>query len=194
VPRPLDADRRADLLEQVLRYAAEHGIAALTLRQVAPALGTSARMLVHYFDTKEHLIEQLLAATRPDVPALLAQHGAAGHGPRRIAQLLWHDLSAGGDQEPRVRLLLEVMALGLTQPDRYGEYATTAVLAWVEPLADALRAAGHPAGDAAARATLLVSGLRGLALDRYLTGDRARTDAAADHLIAAAVQRDPTGS
>ncbi len=191
MPRPLDAARRAELLEQVLRYAAEQGIAELTLRQVAPALGTSARMLVHYFGTKEHLIEQVLAATRPDVPTLLAQHAAAGHSPRRAAQLLWHDLSAGGDQEPRVRLLLEVMALGLTQPDRYGEYATQAVGAWVEPLTDALRAAGHPS-DAAARATLLVGGLRGLALDRYLTGDRERTDAAADLLITAAVQGDPS--
>jgi hypothetical protein len=35
---------------------------------------------------------------------------------------------------------------------------------------------------------MLVSGLRGLALDRYLTGDRQRTDDAAHDLITAATR------
>jgi hypothetical protein len=47
-------------------------------------------------------------------------------------------------------------------------------------------AAGHRSRDARARATVLVSGLPGLALDRYLTGDRERTDDAARQLIRAA--------
>lgn len=55
---------------------------------------------------------------------------------------------------------------------------------WLDPISDALHAAGLTARDARARATMLVSGLRGLALDRYLTGDRQRTDDAARSLIA----------
>jgi hypothetical protein len=45
-----------------------------------------------------------------------------------------------------------------------------------------------PARDAKAWATILVSGLRGLALDRYFTGDRQRTDDAAQQLIRAATE------
>ena len=168
-----------------MRYAVRHGIAELSLRPLAAELGTSSRMLIHYFGTKENLIGQALAATRPDVPVLLER---SGRTPAEIASRLWRDLSTGGEQEPRVRLLLEVMALALTQPERYGPHAAAAVRAWVEPLADAMRDDGYDRADA--RATALVSGLRGLALDRYLTGDRQRTDEAAALLIAAASGRE----
>ncbi len=184
--RPVDSARRAELLDQTMRYAAEHGIASLSLRPLAAALGTSSRMLVHYFGTKEELIGQALLAARPDIPALLDAHTEAGHTPADMAWRLWRELTTGGEQEPRTRLLLEVMALALTQPDLYRRHAVDAVRAWLDPLAAALRASGVPARDARARATMLVSGLRGLALDRYLTGDRQRTDDATRELITAA--------
>jgi AcrR family transcriptional regulator len=188
--RPIDSARRAELLDLTMRYAAEHGIASLSLRPLAAALGTSSRMLVHYFGTKEELIGQALVAARPDIPALLRAHAQAGHTPARMAQRLWRELTTGGEQEPRTRLLLEVMALALTQPDLYRQYAVDAVRAWLDPLSDALHGAGLTARDARARATMLVSGLRGLALDRYLTGDRQRTDDAARGLITAATNMD----
>lgn len=188
--RPIDAARRAELLDLTMRYAAEHGIATLSLRPLAAALGTSSRMLVHYFGTKEELIGQALVAARPDIPALLAAHARAGHDPRQMASRLWRELTTGGDQEPRTRLLLEVMGLALTQPELYRQYAVDAVRAWLDPLADALRAVGLAARDARGRATMLVSGLRGLALDRYLTGDRQRTDDAAHELIRVATDLD----
>jgi hypothetical protein len=51
-------------------------------------------------------------------------------------------------------------------------------------VAQALRRSGLGAAEAQARATVLVSGLRGIAHDRYLTGDHVRTDAAAEQIIA----------
>jgi hypothetical protein len=78
------------------------------------------------------------------------------------------------------------MALALTQPDLYRQHAVDTVRAWLVPLSAALRAAGLTTRDAHARANMLVSGLRGLTLDRYLTGDRQRTDDVAHHLITAA--------
>lgn len=169
-----------------MRYAADHGIATLSLRPLAAALGTSSRMLVHYFGTKEELIGQALAAARPDIPALLCAHVQAGHTPAEMTRRLWQELTTGGEQEPRTRLLLEVMALALTQPGLYRQHAVDALRAWLTPLSAALHANGLTTLDAEARATMLVSGLRGLALDRYLTGDRRRTDDAAHLLITAA--------
>lgn len=191
MPRPVDTARRQDLLARALPYLAEHGLAGLSLKPLAAALGTSDRMLVHYFGTKEKLVGLVLAAARPDVPALLAAHD--DHGPpgdprprsvTDVAHRLWADLCDDGPQQPRVRLLLEVMALAMTQPDAYGPFAAAAVEDWVVPIAAALTARRQlTAGEARARATMLVSGLRGLALDRYITGDAARTDAAAALLI-----------
>ncbi|MEQ4716807.1 helix-turn-helix domain-containing protein [Nonomuraea sp. B19D2] len=181
--RPIDSARRADLLDATMRYAAEHGVATLSLRPLATALGTSSRMLIHYFGSKEELVVQALATARPDIPALLAERQQAGHSPAEIATALWRDLTTGGEQEPRTRLLLEVMALAVTQPHLYGRHAADAVNQWVTPLAHSLHTAGRDRRDAQARATMLVSGLRGLALDRYVTGDRQRTDDAAHLLI-----------
>lgn len=68
-----------------------------------------AGLLVHYFGTKDELIGQALAAARTNIPAVLAAHARAGHSSARMAERLWRDLTTGDEQEPRTRLLLEVM-------------------------------------------------------------------------------------
>lgn len=150
------------------------------------SLGTSDRMLLHYFSSKENLIGQALAAGRPDVPALLED--STHETLRQVASRQWQDLTGGGPNEPRLRLLLEVLALAMTQPDRYGSQAAASVTDWIQPLIDALRRNGFTQTEAQARATTLVSGLRGLALDFYTTGDSHRTTAAAELLIAVATE------
>jgi AcrR family transcriptional regulator len=139
-------------------------------------------MLLHYFGSKENLIGQALAAGRPDVPALLDED--TPQAVANLARRLWLDMTSGGEQEPRVRLLFQVLALAITNPNPYTEYARAAIADWVEPLSSIFRSNGMQADEAQARATAIVSGLRGLALDNYVTGDRARTTAAAEALIA----------
>jgi AcrR family transcriptional regulator len=181
MPRPLDQRRREELLLESLEYVAVHGLADLSLRPLARALGTSDRMLLHYFGTKENLIGQALVASRPDIPRLVGD--ATPKAVADQARALWQDLMTGGEQEPRVRLLLEVMALSMTQRSRYAEHAKRAVTDWIRPLTEGLRAFGLPAGEAEARASALVSGLRGIALDFFVTGDRIRATNAAGLLI-----------
>jgi AcrR family transcriptional regulator len=190
--RPLDQDRRRELLDGTVAYAARHGLADLSLRPLARFLGTSDRMLLHYFGSKENLISQALSAGRPDVPALVedADPGALSE----LARRQWRDMTSGGPAEPRLRLLLEVQALAITQPDLYGPCAAAAVTDWVRPLASALCRRGASPGGAEARATVLVSGLRGLALDFYVTGDHGRTAAAAELLIAATLGETDSGT
>ncbi len=193
VPRPIDRQRRDELLARALPYLAEHGLAGLSLRPLAAALGTSDRMLVHYFGSKDNLVGLVLTASRPDIPDLLARVGSGEERADRTsappsiavaAHRLWADLTGDGPQRPRVRLLLEVMALALTQPDPYQSYAEAAVHDWIAPVAAELGTQlDLDDEEALTRATLLVSGLRGLALDHYLTRDRTRTDAAAHSLI-----------
>lgn len=180
MPRPVDETRRIELVEKCLLYFASHGLAGASLRPMAAALGTSDRMLIHYFGTKDVLIERVLELARPDVEALVGDHGGDIRG---LAHAIWDELSQGGPQQPRVRVLLEVMTLALTRPDQYGEFARTSVSRWIEPLSEALRRGGQNADDASARATAIVSGLRGIAVDSFVTGDRARTDRSAHLLI-----------
>ncbi|WP_369028198.1 TetR/AcrR family transcriptional regulator, partial [Nocardia farcinica] len=70
--RPLDHAKRTELLAAVVRYIAEHGLADLSLRPLAAELGTSSRMLIYYFETKENLLVQALATQRPDISSIFA--------------------------------------------------------------------------------------------------------------------------
>src|SRR3954471_2266792 len=49
------ADPRQRLLDGAIEHVAAHGIADLSLRRLAEALGTSHRMLIHHFGSKEGL-------------------------------------------------------------------------------------------------------------------------------------------
>jgi hypothetical protein len=80
-----------------------------------------------------------------------------------------------------------VLSLATTDPETYGPFARTAVDVMLGPIGDALVSVGYVRADARARATLVVSGLRGLCQDVLVTGQRSRVDAAAELLISAAV-------
>ncbi len=178
--RPLDHAKRAELLAAVVRYIAEHGLADLSLRPLAAELGTSSRMLIYYFTTKEELLVQALATQRPDIAALFT-------GIRNAPELrdrLWDFWTANTSGEGRasVRVMLQVLGAACAPHSPYGDYATSAIAAFVSALADGLRAI-QSIDDPEVVATLLVSGLRGILQDRLITGDVERTDRAARRLI-----------
>ena len=51
---------RDRLRQKCFRYFLQHGVANLSLRPLAAAVGTSARMLLHYFGSKEALIAEVM--------------------------------------------------------------------------------------------------------------------------------------
>ncbi|WKX70906.1 TetR/AcrR family transcriptional regulator [Streptomyces sp. XD-27] len=179
--RPVDEHKRAELLAAVVGYLETYGIAGLSLRAVAAELGTSSRMLVYYFGTKENMLAQALDASRPDVAGLLGR-AASGAALRETLLALWHDVTAG-QQRRSAPLMLQVMALAGVPDSPYRAFAQREVDGWVEPLATAFARIGHAPDDARARATALVSGARGILLDRLVTRDDERTDAAVRTLV-----------
>jgi AcrR family transcriptional regulator len=183
--RAPDPVKRQELLRDVVAYLEAHGVNDMSLAPMAEALGTSKRMLLYYFSDRGELLAQALDASRPKVGEIFsgvstrAEFGEA-------ARALWHGLTRG-DQRRSVRMLLQVLSVATTDPDTYGSYARTAVDAMLDPISDALVAVGYSRADAGVRATLIVSGLRGLCQDVLVTGERSRVDAAAELLIMTAV-------
>lgn len=158
-----------------------HGLAGLSLSPLAEAVGTSKRMLLYYFGSRENLLAQALAASRPDAATIFGTVQDAD-GLHRAAGELWEAITVG-KQRHLVRMLLQLLSLATTQPEPYAALAADAVDVMIDPIADAYGRLGHDRADARLRATLLVSGLRGLCQDRLVTGDTDRTDAAAHRLI-----------
>jgi AcrR family transcriptional regulator len=49
-------DRHDELLEQATDHVLEHGLIGLTLRPLAAAIGTSDRMLIYHFGSRDALV------------------------------------------------------------------------------------------------------------------------------------------
>jgi hypothetical protein len=107
-------------------------------------------------------------------------------GLRAGATTMWHSIAKGGARHRFTRVQLQVLSLATTQPKIYGSFAVTAVHVMTQPIAAAFERAGFAPDEAQARATLVVSGLRGLCQDLLVTDERERVDAAAERLSDAA--------
>ena len=173
---------RNQLLEKCLAYFLRHGVANLSLRPLAAAVGTSARMLLHYFGSKEALIAEVMGQVQARLQAafqdLAANHGAGGRD--NLLQDFWDVLSARPNQ-PALRLLFEVQMLALQNPKRYRRYLTRSSATWRELIERALPSRQK----SAVPATLYTAVIDGLLLELLSTGDLKRTSRAltlfADH-------------
>lgn len=178
--RPLDHAKRTELLAAVVRYIAEHGLADLSLRPLAAELGTSSRMLIYYFETKENLLVQALATQRPDIAALFAGVTDAA----ALRERLWDFwvANSSGEGVTSVKVMMQVLGAACAPHGPYAGYAQAAIATFVQSLAAGLRHI-DTIDDPEVVATLLISGLRGILQDRLITGDVDRTDRAARRLI-----------
>src|SRR5262249_7968128 len=67
-----DPKRKAKLLSKVADYLLRTGISDLSLRPAAAALGTSARMLIYYFGSREQMLIEAMAEIRARERAQIA--------------------------------------------------------------------------------------------------------------------------
>lgn len=179
--RPLDHAKRAELLAGVIDYIAAHGLTDLSLRPLAAALGTSSRMLIHYFGTKEHMLVAALETQRPNLSVAFVDAHTTGEV-REVLHRLWEE-NAAGETSTSTRVVVQVLAAASVRQGPFLDYANRAVKSFTGGLAAALECLDTPVDEPEAVATILISGLRGLLVDRYVTGDKDRTDRAAYRLI-----------
>jgi AcrR family transcriptional regulator len=161
-------------------YALTNGMGDLSLRPLAAAVGSSPRVLLFLFGSKDGLIRALLARARADELAMLdtLRRDHPDTDLTGAVTQVWRWLS-----ESRRRSLLtvwvEAYAKSLVQPDGpWGEFARQTVNDWLDVLAlyQLPRTRSTPAGAAQRTAALAV--LRGALLDLLATSDQRRTTAA----------------
>jgi AcrR family transcriptional regulator len=178
--------RRHELLELAYAYVLEHGLAEVSLRPLAKEIGSSPRVLLYLFGSKDELVRTLLARARQDELEMLGRLRAdsePGAGLDRVGRRLWSWLAAA---EHRALLTLWVEGYGrsLVEPDGpWADFAAASVTGWLEVLADSQPESerGSPAGIA--RRTSVLALLRGAMLDLLATGDLARTTDAVHRLL-----------
>jgi AcrR family transcriptional regulator len=177
-----DVPRQELLVDSALGYVLRCGVADLSLRPLAAALGTSDRMLVYHFGSKRALIEQLLDRASTDLASMvLTEMAAEGTSGERL-QRLW-DRLAGAEVEPYLRLWFEVQGLAAMGREPYATAVPRLLAAWLDLSAAVLGDLGVSPDQARRIATVEVAAIQGLLLDLLATGERDRIDTGAHDLI-----------
>lgn len=175
--------RKQELLQAAYQYVLGNGLSGMSLRPLAKAIGSSPRVLLFLFGSKEGLIRALLARAREDELAYLAalkdSQGLAATG-----REIWSWLAA-----PSHRALLALWVEGYArslagEPGPWAEFGAGTVRDWLGLLAARQPAAGRgtPAGQD--ERTLLLAVLRGALLDLLATGDADRVTSAVERHLA----------
>ncbi|WP_100459899.1 TetR/AcrR family transcriptional regulator [Mycobacteroides abscessus] len=170
--------RRPELLLAVTEYVLANGVAALTMRPLAEAVGVTIATLIRQFGSKDQLIEEVCRGIHATtMETLVNDPELEGLSPRGTLDTLWARW-LDPVQARQFVFLFELLGTSFRDPDRYRWFTTSIVADWVAPIEAALTAAGKSADEARILATVVLALIRGLQMDLATTGDRTRVDAA----------------
>lgn len=173
--------RRDELLAAIVDHLLQQGLSGASLRPIAAAIGTNARMLIYHFNSRDALFEAALTeARRRHLEALVGwaeqDKGSAKEGLARF----W-SWASSRRVEPYVRLSIEAEILAAQGRTELKKIAAGMIGDWIDVIEVRLPPT-LPAPRRRALATAVGAGFRGLLLDLAVTGERTRVNAAAHEL------------
>ncbi|MBM2616069.1 TetR/AcrR family transcriptional regulator [Actinoplanes sp. LDG1-06] len=170
------------MLEKAYAYVRETGISEMSLRPLATAIGSSPRVLLFLFESKDGLIRALLARARADELDVLTRTLPPGADAAGLA--VWEWLAAPANAS-LLRLWVEAYArsIGVAEGPWAG-FAAGTVADWLEVLARAQPPEERDSPDGLAHRTAVLAVLRGALLDVLATGDVDRVTAAVRRALA----------
>jgi AcrR family transcriptional regulator len=154
-----------------MTYATDHGVGELSLRTLATAIGTSHRMLIYHFGSRDGLLVEIVKAVeqqqRDILAALLTEPGRT---PLEQAERFWEQL-IDPSMWPQERLFFELYGQALQGRPHAVPLLDGVVTDWLEPITELAVRSGVPHEQARAHARLQLAVTRGLLLDLLATGD-----------------------
>lgn len=183
--------RKQELLDALIAYLVRHGIADLSLRPMAAAAGTSARLLIFHFGSKEELLAEVLAEMHSRLQRSFSATLAAQPAPRKVPLLktFW-DWATSGTNYDYHRLLYQLQLLAAQDPKRYGRYLRQTSMTWLQLIQPAL----PKAQQTPAFATLYGAVFDGLFIELMSTGNRRRVNTALEEYLALVTAHSQTAS
>jgi AcrR family transcriptional regulator len=186
--------REQELLQRAYEYVLQHGLMTLSLRPLAQAIGSSPRVLLFLFGSKERLVQALLAHARTaELEFLNEMRPADRPGDfAGVVRRVWQWLVAK-EHRAMLALWLETYARSVVEPDGpYAQFALRTVEDWLGLLATHQTPQHRRTRAGANERALALAVLRGALMDLLASGDEVRTnglveaylsgtDAARDH-------------
>jgi AcrR family transcriptional regulator len=162
---------RRRLLDACTDHALEHGLPD-RLGPFAAATGTSSRMLIYHFGTRDGLLREVLGqARRRQVQVFTELLSLRSDEPYPVTLARAWSAISGPQGEPYLRIFSPWHdRVGGLLPPGFRRAATTD---WLGLLQEGMGSLGRPG-----LATVVLAVIRGLLMDLDATGDTARTDRA----------------
>jgi AcrR family transcriptional regulator len=157
----------------------QRGLADLSLRALADDIGTSHRMLIYHFGSKEALVADVVQALDAELYATAwPQASANAERPVEASKAIWREVSSDSRRNEQILMLEMLVAAMRDKPgtDSIGEQ----MQAWVTA---SERQAQWLGDDAHRQSRLLAAVVRGLLVDLFVTGDRDGVDDAFDRYL-----------
>ena len=177
--------RKIELLEGAYAYVTAHGVSEVSLRPLAAAIGSSPRVLLLLFGSKDGLIRALLARARVEECEMLDRLRSE-HPDTDLTEVVlrvWDWLSNPARRD-LLSLWVECYTRSLVNPlGPWSDFACQTVADWLEVFAHYQPKSLRATAAAVAQRSAALALLRGALLDLLATGDQERTTAAIHHQL-----------
>ena len=178
-----DNSPKQRLLDAAIEHVSANGISDVSMRTLAAALGTSHRMLIFHFGSKEQLWIEIVHTVEQRQRDMLREILPDSTRPVGEAMRAWWRHISDPKLWPNARLFFELYGQALQRRPHTVEFLDGIVENWLGPAVEINLALGVPEPLARAHARLGVAVTRGLLLDLLATGDRKAVDDAMDAFI-----------
>ncbi|GAB2620353.1 hypothetical protein Aab01nite_34680 [Paractinoplanes abujensis] len=177
---------RDRILDACVDHALIHGLPD-RLEPFVKASGSSTRMLIYHFGTRDALLYETLRRARQRQREFYGKLLSARRDEPYLVTLrhAWQAMT-GPEGRPYLRMFGKLRED--TEQQLWPTFRREATTDWLQPLEDGMRTAGRPE-----LATLVLAVIRGLIMDIEATGDTPRADRAFDDFLAALALLPDTG-
>ncbi len=176
-PRPAGSDTREAILDAARDQFADAGYGRTTMRSVASAAGVDARLVTHYFGSKQELFTQSIRLpVDPDTFIARAFDGPPDELAERVARGLVGTLDDLGTR----RAALAVVRAAASEPEAAEIMRVVLAERVLTPLAESIET-----DHAELRATMIATQFVGMAMARYVVAVEPLASTPVDQVVRA---------
>jgi AcrR family transcriptional regulator len=162
---------REELLTSAVQHCSTHGLGDLSLRQLGASIGSSHRMLLYHFGSRDGLLTAIVREVEQrQREAMAADLAELAGDPVAAARRMWSRL-IGPDLAPNERLFFELYGRALAGDPGAAPLLDGVVNAWIDPLVKELSRGTGAYWLTRHDVRLGLAVIRGLLLDVLATGD-----------------------
>lgn len=165
--------RSTEMLPAIVDVLRKRGPAGFQLGTIAEDLGTSSRMLIYHFGSRDDLLSRVMQLVREQTVGELNSPP-----PFTLDAAIDRWWVYYMDHLSDIQLFFHLASRRFEEPDRFGEFASSAIDMWRDYFGRAIVVEGFSPEYAAVLGRLVIGALRGITADFLITGDREHVEEA----------------